>query len=1279
MPDDDDATDATTGDANPASNGDGPEQPEAVAEIVGETAAHENDTVEPIQIQEEMERSFLDYAMSVITSRALPDARDGLKPVHRRILYGMYEGGLRPDRPHKKCAAAVGDVMGKYHPHGDSAIYDALARMAQDFSLRHPLIDGHGNFGSPDPNDRPAAMRYCVVAGTRVRTAEGTPRIDALAGETPNSDVSIDRKVVGERGQLVSTDRAFHSGTHPTLRLRTREGFEITGTANHPVLCLEPVAGVPMLQWKLLEEIGPGAIVVIDRHYRDADATASDRQVSAAFLAGAFVSEGWVSEGRAGFNNVDKAFFGAVLAAYDEAVGGRRYVYERVIASGSLLHELDVQDLSSLRRSVLSDSIGLRSAAKRIPEFVWTGPLDAKRAFLQSLFEGDGCVSMLPRNTVQISYSTRSAQLAHDVQLMLLEFGVIGRLSFAKNGEIKVVITNRRDARLFQQRVGFWGVKQGKLDEIMSKIPRTSRALSHDHVPFLAAYVRAEEPSGWLKKYNIDRVERWERDHDSILAHIAKAEVRGVIEPLVHGGYYYAPVASVTRADDQPVYSIRVESEGHAFSAGGFVNHNTEARLAPLAMRLLGEIDEDTVDMEPTYDGANQQPVVLPARFPNLLVNGVGGIAVGMATNIPPHNLREVIDATIHLLEHPEADSRDLMEFVHGPDFPTGAQILGRTGINELYLTGRGSVKMRAVAEIEEHRGGMRIVVSEIPYQTSPEVIGQKIAELVNERRIEGVRDVRNATAGNTISLVVDLKRDANAQVVLNQLYKHTPMQTSFAANVLALVDGIPRLLGLREALRVYIDHQVDVVTRRSEHRLAKDRRRAHIVEGLLRALDMIDAIIQLIRGSEDASAARDGLMAEPLSFSEEQAQHILDMQLRRLAQLEGQRLKDEFDELQARITDLEAILGDDAKLRAVIKEELIDTRDTFGSDRRTQLVADPGEIATLDLIDDEELVVMLSQGGYVKSVQPDQFRSQGRGGRGITGAKLRDEDFVEHLLMTTAHSYLLFFSNRGRVYRLRAHEIPMMERTARGSALVNLLALQPDEHIEAIIDTRTYEDGAYLLFATRKGIVKKTRMSEYDSSLRAGLIAINLNEDDELVRVVQTNGDDDILLVSRDGMTIRFHESDVRSMGRAAAGVRGMRLKHGRDGVVSCDVARDDAVMLFVSSSGHGKRTRCDAFHTQGRGGQGVRGMKVTQNRGEVVSAMTVDEDDEVLVFSSSGNIIRTAVAEISIQGRAGTGVRVARVADGESVVAVARVLEASDTADDDDRGEMEPDTQEG
>jgi DNA gyrase subunit A len=821
-----------------------PESSDAVQEQLGD--------IELVEIREEVERSFLDYAMSVITARALPDARDGLKPVHRRILYGMYSQGLRPDRKHQKSAQAVGEVMGKYHPHAGEAIYDALARMAQDFSLRYPLIDGHGNFGSPDPADRPAAQRY------------------------------------------------------------------------------------------------------------------------------------------------------------------------------------------------------------------------------------------------------------------------------------------------------------------------------------------------------------------------------------------------------------------------------TEARLAPLAMELLGEIDEETVDRVATYDGQNEEPVVLPARFPNLLVNGGGGIAVGMATNIPPHNLGEIIDAAVYMIDNPDAKVSDLMKIVKGPDFPTGALILGKDGIKDAYTRGRGSIKMRAVAEIDEggKRGESRIVVTEVPYQTSVEVIGQKIAELVNDRKIEGVRDVRNESAGDTPRLVVELRRDANANVVLNQLFKHTPMQTNFPVNMLALVDGVPMVLSLDRAILVYVAHQMEVVTRRTEYRLRRAKEREHIVEGLVKALGMIDKIIEFIKKSADVDAARAGLMKKPFGFTEIQANYILDMQLRRLTQLEGQKLRDELAELQATIKELESILKSKPKLRKVIKDELLELKKRYADERRTRLTVDTGEIDVLDLIQDEEVVVVLTKKGYIKSVAADAFRRQGRGGRGVRGSRSKDDDYVDKLLTTTAHSYLLLFSNRGKVYRLRAHEIPMKDRTARGTALVNLITLSQDERIEAIIDTRTYEEGAFLLFATKNGVVKKTRMTEYDTSVRSGLIAINLARNDELVRVVQTTGKNDVVMATRNGQTIRFSESGVRAMGRAAGGVRGMKLKAG-DSVVGCDVYRRGAVMLFVSSSGHGKRTKLDLFHKQGRGGQGVRGMKVTEARGGAVGAFTVSDDDEILVFSSGGNIIRLPVSEISVQGRDATGVRVARLGEGETIVAVAPVLEG-DTGED-------------
>jgi DNA gyrase subunit A len=813
--------------------------------------------IEPIEIQEEMERSFLEYSMSVIVSRALPDVRDGLKPVHRRILFSMDEQNLRPDRPHAKCAKAVGEVMGNYHPHGDTAIYDALARMAQDFSLRHPLIDGHGNFGGRAPDDGPAAMRY------------------------------------------------------------------------------------------------------------------------------------------------------------------------------------------------------------------------------------------------------------------------------------------------------------------------------------------------------------------------------------------------------------------------------TECRLAPIAMELLAGIDEETVDFEPNYDGSTEQPVVLPARFPNLLVNGSQGIAVGMATNIPPHNLAEVIDATVHLIDNPEAGPDELMRFVKGPDFPTSAQILGRQGILDAYRTGKGSIKMRAVAEIEEARGATRIIVTDLAFQTSVEVIEQKIHEMVRANVLDGISDVQNDSAGKQPRLVIILKRDANANVVLNNLFKHTPMQTNFPVNMVALVDGVPRTLNLAQTLGYYVDHQVEVVTRRSEYRLRKARERAHIVEGLLKAIDMLDAVIAAIRASEDRAAARAALMAESFrlgsganaqtfafGFSEEQATHILDMQLGRLTRLGRSDLEAEMAELRAKIAELEAILGDPARLRGVISEELTAIKDKYADERRTVITHDPGEMGVEDLIDDEELVVTMTRDGYVKAVAASSFRTQGRGGRGVQGARLKEEDLVAHVVHTTAHAYLLLFSNRGRVYRLRVHEIPTKERTAKGTAVVNLLPLAPDERIQAIVATRDFDSDGYLMFATKGGQVKKTAISEYDKSRREGFIAIALRDGDELVRVVPTSGSDDVILVSRQGHGIRFTEEDVRPMGRDAAGVRGMRLRTG-DEVVSFDVVRPDADILVITDAGFGKRTKTEHFGRQGRGGQGVRAIRLTAKRGGVIAAFMASLEDEILLVSTGGVVIRTAVREIAAQGRDATGVRLMSLDDGHQVAAVAPVAD--------------------
>jgi len=634
-----------------------------------------------------------------------------------------------------------------------------------------------------------------------------------------------------------------------------------------------------------------------------------------------------------------------------------------------------------------------------------------------------------------------------------------------------------------------------------------------------------------------------------------------------------------------------------------------------------------------------------------------------MATNIPPHNLGEVIDATIHLIDNPDATPDDLMAFVLGPDFPTDAFILGRSGIMDAYRTGKGSIRMRARTEIIEGTGRQRdrIEVTGLPYQVGIANTAAKIKELVETRAVEGIADVNDASSGEDTKLVIELKKDAPALVILNNLYKHTQLQSNFAVNFVALVDGVPRTLDLAQALTAYVDHQIEVLQRRSRFRLDKARDRAHIVEGFLKAINVIDEIIATIRASEDGGAALAALMAEPFEFSETQAEHILQMQLGRLTRLARVDLETEMAELNETITELESILGDETRLRQVIKDELAEVKEKFATPRRSEITYDPGDLNIEDLIDDEDLVVTLSAKGYIKTMLPDSFRTQGRGGRGVAGTKLRDEDYVIRILTTTAHAYLLFFSNKGRVYRLKAHEIPRKERTARGTAIVNLLPLQPEERIAAIIDTRDYETNQFLFFATRQGQVKKTRFTEYDSSLRAGIIAIKLRDGDELAKVISVNEGDDVFMVSQNGMTVRFAESEVRSMGRSAAGVRGIRLKEG-DRLVSCDVARDDATILIVTDAGYGKRTKLEHFNRKSRGIQGVRGIRLTASRGYVAAAFMVTLEDEIFVIASGGTVIRMPVREISSQGRDATGVRVMNLDDGQTVAAVAPVLTPDD-----------------
>jgi len=679
----------------------------------------------------------------------------------------------------------------------------------------------------------------------------------------------------------------------------------------------------------------------------------------------------------------------------------------------------------------------------------------------------------------------------------------------------------------------------------------------------------------------------------------------------------------------------------------------TEARLAKLAAHMLDGIDEETVDFRPNYSGERDEPVVLPSRFPNLLVNGSTGIAVGMATNMPPHNLGEVTDAVLHALDHPDATVDDLMEFVKGPDFPTGAYIVGNKGVKDALMTGRGSIKMRAVTDVVEVRKNrVAIVVTEIPYQMSRDRIMEKIALLVRTKTIVGIADLRDESDRHGTRLVIELKRDANPQVVLNMLMKHSQLEDTFAVNNVALVDGVPRTLNLAQLVHHYVAHQLDVIERRSKYRLAKAEARAHILRGLLIALDNIDEVVRIIRASANVDEARTALM-ENFDLSEIQANHILDMPLRRLTALETNKLREELEELEKTIAYLESLLANEGMRRVLIGEELAAIRDKFADDRRSRIIPDLGTMSLEDLIADEELVVSVTAAGYVKSVLAKAYRTQARGGRGVKGAGLRDEDVVEHMLHTSAHSYLLFFTNRGKVYRIRAHEIPRKDRTAKGSLIQSVLPLDPDEVVEAVIDTKDYETNRYLVMFTKLGVVKKSKFSDYDSRNQV-LVAINLKDDDEVVAVRQTNGESDLMMFTANGQGIRFDESDARPLGRASQGVRGIRLRDD-DWVVAAAVADEAEDVLILTTGGYGKRTKMSAFRTQKRGGLGIKAMKLTRVRGLVTAARAVMDTDEIVVTSSDGIVIRSEAKAISRQGRDTTGVKVMNLEQGATLSALA------------------------
>ncbi len=750
-------------------------------------------------------------------------------------------------------------------------------------------------------------------------------------------------------------------------------------------------------------------------------------------------------------------------------------------------------------------------------------------------------------------------------------------------------------------------------------------------------------------------------------------EVMGQFHPHGDSSVYDALVRLVQPWSLRYPLALGQGNFGSAGNDGAAAHRYTETKMAPLAMEMVRDIDEETVDFQDNYDGRTQEPIVLPSRFPNLLVNGSVGIAVGMATNIPPHNLREVAAGALWALDNPDASREELLEAliqrIKGPDFPTGAQILGIKGIQDAYRTGRGSITMRAVVSVEELQGRTCLVVTELPYQVNPDNLALKIADLVKEGKLSGIADIRDETSGRTGQrLVIVLKRDAVAKVVLNNLYKHTQLQDNFGANMLAIVDGIPRTLPIDGFITHWIDHQVDVIVRRTGYRLRKAEERMHILRAYLKALDALDEVIALIRRSPDSDAAREGLMSL-LDIDDLQARAILDMQLRRLAALERQKIIDEHDEYERLIATYQHILATPAEQRAIIRTELKEIVGRFGDDRRTEIMFGfDGDVSVEDLIPQEEMVVTVTRGGYIKRTRSDNYRSQHRGGRGVRGAQLRADDVVNHFFVTTTHHWLLFFTNSGRVYRAKTYEVPEGGRDAKGQHVANLLALQPGEEIAQILDIRDYQAATYLVLATRGGLVKKTALAEYDTNRTGGIIAINLREGDELVSAMLVENDSEVLLVSRKGMSIRFLASDsaMRPMGRSTSGVKGMDFR-GDDRLLSASVVSDTGYVFVVTEGGYAKRTAVDQYRAQNRGGLGIKVAKLSDERGDLAGALIVGDEDEVLVVLATGKVVRSSVAEVPAKGRDTMGVVFARFAEEDKIIAIARNSERNLENNDD------------
>jgi len=1189
--------------------------------------------IESREITEELKESYLDYAISVIVSRALPDVRDGLKPVHRRILYAMMEDGLRSDAKFRKSATVIGSVLGRYHPHGDVAVYDALVRMAQGFSLRYPLVNGQGNFG-------------CFTKDTKVKLTDGR-------------DLSFEDLIKEEEnGRKNYTYTINHAGLiliakikRPRLTKKNAEimkvaldnGQEIRCTLNHKFMLrngtykeakdLKPGESLMPLYQKLSEKtdkLNRNGYVLICQNKKNEWVPAHHLADNYNLSAKKYLKSDGRVRHHIDFNKLNNNPDNIVRMQW----GGH---WQTHYENASALHQNE-----EYRNKI----------AEGRKKF-WSNPINKER-YANSLSIRN------IKNWQNPEYREKMRKFLSDVNKEYIKNNPEKRLEFSKRASNtlkrlwkdpyyrnlfneKIINSNKRRTTNNTGKVKFLKVCK----EILNGYQSLNKELYEQARNKIYPYARATCWDAGFKKYYNNR-------KDLLLKELIQNHKVLKIEFLYQ---------------KEDVYDLTIENtHNFALAAGIFVHNSidgdsaaayryTEAKLSKIAEELLNDIEKETVDWQPNYDNTRLEPKVLPAKFPNLLVNGTMGIAVGMTTNIPPHNLGEIIEATKYLIDNPKAEIKDLVKFIPGPDFPTGGHIYNKS-IAEIYALGKGAVTMQAMAEIQERKENQYdIIITEIPYQVNKSELIVKIAELVQDKKIDGIRDVRDESDKDGLRVVIEIKNDANPQKVLNFLYKHTNLQKDFHLNMLALVDGIqPQVLSLKDILSAWIKYRQEVIRRRTEFDLKKAEERAHILAGLVKALDLIDEIIATIKKSKDRETAHQNLVKK-FKFSDIQATAILEIKLQTLAALEKQKLEDELKEKKKLIAELQFILKNPKEILLIIKNELIELKDKFNEPRRTKIIGtEVKEYHEEDLIPQEDTIITLSQASYIKRVAPDSFKTQKRGGKGLIGFDLKDEDFVTQILSAKSHDNVLFFTDRGRVFQTKAYEIPEASRTSKGKSIYNFLDLSTEEKINAIIGYPKNHGSAFLVMATKNGFIKKSTLDEFANIRRNGLIAIKLKKDDLLKWVKFSSGQDEIILTTSLGQAIRFPEKQVRAMGRTASGVKAVRLKKKEDSVSGLDIIikkeAKDQRLLVVMANGFAKQTSLKQYRIQSRAGSGIKTANITSKTGPIIASQIIDEAEEILAISAKGQILKTEIKSIRLAGRATQGVKIMNLDAGDKLV---------------------------